>query len=159
MSSSEKFCLKWNDFQKSISTSFHSLQEDTTFPDVTTFTDDTLPCEDGNLIEAHKLILTACSPFFHSMLAKNNYSNPLIYMRGLKAKDMMPVVDFIYHGEVNIFQEDLDNFLALADCVKLKGLICSNDNTQEKQKTLQVGWLSIETQQVPNYCQKSRSNN
>ena len=124
--SSEKFCLKWNDFQENISTYFHSLREDTIFTNVT------LACEDGNQIEAHKVILTACSPFFHSLLTKNKHSNPLIYMRGLKAKDLIAVVDFIYHGEVNIFQEDLDNFLALADELKLKGLSGTNDNTPEE---------------------------
>ena len=48
---------------------------------------------------------------------------------GLKAKDLMAVVDFIYHGELNILQEDLDKVLAVADDLKLKGPSCSNDNT------------------------------
>ena len=39
----------------------------------------------------------------------------MLYMRGIKAGDLVAIVDFIYHGEANIYQEDLDGFLALAE--------------------------------------------
>ena len=44
-------------------------------------------------------------------------------------------MDFIYHGEVNIYQEDLDAFLNLAEELELKGL---NASGTEKQQTIQV---------------------
>jgi hypothetical protein len=115
-SSSEKFCLKWNDFEKNIVGSFSELRRDTDFSDVT------LVCEEDQHIEAHRIILTACSPFFSTVLKRNKHSHPMIYMRGLKAKDLKAVVDFIYFGEANIYQEDLDGFLALAEELQLKGL-------------------------------------
>ena len=59
---SEKLCLKWNDFQKNVNTAFGSLREDTEFADVT------LACEDGQQIEAHKVILAASSPFLQGLL-------------------------------------------------------------------------------------------
>ena len=114
--SSEKFCLKWKDFQTNIAASFLDLRSDTEFSDVT------LVCEEDHRIEAHRVILTACSPFFRNILKKSKHSHPLIYMRGIKAKDLVAIVDFIYHGEANIFQEDLDGFLALAEELQLKGL-------------------------------------
>ena len=46
----------------------------------------------------------------------------MIYMRGIKALELVAIVDFIYQGEANIYQEDLDGFLALADELQLKGL-------------------------------------
>ena len=104
--SSEKFCLKWNDFKQNIVSSYHNLREDSDFCDVT------LVCEEDQQIEAHRIILTACSPFFSSVLKRNKHSHPMIYMRGLKIKDLVAVLDFIYHGEANIYQEDLDGFLA-----------------------------------------------
>ena len=48
-------------------------------------------------------------------------------MRRLNAKDILAIIDFIYHGEVNIYQEDLDCFLGLADELQLKGLAGSGD--------------------------------
>ena len=53
----------------------------------------------------------------------------MIYMRGLKVKDLEAILDFIYHGEANIYQEDLDGFLALAEELKLRGLAGSEENT------------------------------
>ena len=112
----EKFCLKWNDFQHNIVTSFNELRVNNEFSDVT------LVCEENQQIEAHKIILTACSPFFSSVLRKNQHSHPMIYMRGLNARYLISILDFIYNGEANLFQEDLDGFLALAEELELKGL-------------------------------------
>ena len=116
MNTSEKFCLKWNDFEKNIKSSFESLREDTDFTDVT------LACEDGKHVEAHKVILAASSPVFQILLKKNTHKHPLIYMRGMNYEDLVAIVDFLYQGEVNIYQEHLDSFLLIAEELKLKGL-------------------------------------
>ena len=112
----EKFCLKWNDFQKNITTSFEVLKSDTDFTDVT------LACEDGQQIEAHKVILASSSPFFQNLLKKNKHPHPLIFMRGVKYEELAAIVDFLYCGEANIFQENLDAFLSIAGDLQLKGL-------------------------------------
>jgi len=49
----EKLCLQWNDFQQNIKSAFGNLREDRDFKDVT------LVCEDGQLVEAHKVILAS----------------------------------------------------------------------------------------------------
>ena len=116
MTSSEKFHLQWNDFQQNIAASYLLLKDDPDFSDVT------LVCEDDQYIEAHRIILTACSSFFDTVLKKNKHSHPMIYMRGIRAKDMLAIVDYIYSGETKIDQEDLDGFLDLAVELKLKGL-------------------------------------
>ena len=128
--SSEKFCLKWNDFQQNIVGSFQDLRNETEFADVT------LVCEEDQHIEAHRIILSACSPFFRTVLKRKKHSHPWIYMRGLKAKDLVSIVDFIYHGEANVLQEDLDGFLALAEELQLNGLTGSQSEIfDEKEET------------------------
>ena len=122
---SEKFCLKWNDFKENLVSSYQDLRKESDFSDVT------LVCEEDQQVEAHRIILSACSPFFSRMLKKNKQPNPIIYMRGLKAKDLVAIVDFIYHGEANIHQEDLDGFLALAEKLQLKGQEGTQDNHEE----------------------------
>ena len=94
-SMSEKLCLKWNDFQENVNAAFGNLREDNEFADVT------LACEDGQQIEAHKVILAASSPFFQSLLKRNRHQHPLIYMRGVKSENLLAVVDFLYRGEAN----------------------------------------------------------
>ena len=63
-----KFCPKWNDFQKNIGAAFGSFSEDKDFSDVT------LASEDGHQIEAHKVILAAYSPLFQNLLKISKHS-------------------------------------------------------------------------------------
>jgi len=115
MSSSEKFNLKWNDFEGNISGGLRELRDDKDFFDVTLATD-------GDQISAHKVILAACSPFFRNVLRRNPHQHPLLYMKGVRYTDLQSVLDFMYHGEVNIAQEDLNGFLAVAEDLRVKGL-------------------------------------
>ena len=121
MQTSEKCCLRWNDFQENVITAFSDLRKDCDFTDVT------LASEDGNQIEAHKVILSASSPFFQKMLKRNKHAHPLIYMRGMKSEDLLAIVDFLYYGKADIYQENLDTFLNIAEEFQLKGLNGSED--------------------------------
>ena len=114
---SEQLCLQWNDFKENVNGAFRNLRKDEDFSDVT------LACEDGHQLKGHKVILASSSPFFKDLLVKNQHPHPLIYMRGVKSVDLKAIVDFLYLGEANIFQEDLDSFLAIAAELKLQGLI------------------------------------
>ena len=120
MQTSEKLCLKWNDFQENLSLAFRGFRNDQDFADVT------LACEDGTQIEVNKFVLASSSPFFMEMLKKNKHPHPMIYMRGLKAGDLVAMVDFLYFGEANVNQESLDVFLGLAEELRLKGLTGSS---------------------------------
>ena len=83
----------------------------------------TLACEDGHQIKAHIVILAGSSPFFENLLRSLEHSShPLIYMRGVKSEDLNAIVDFLYRGEANVFEDNLDSFLAIAEELKLKGL-------------------------------------
>ena len=120
MGSSEKFCLRWNDFETNISVAFRELREEKDFFDVT------LACDDSQ-IQAHKVILSACSPFFRNVLRRNPHQHPLLYLKGVKYKELLSVLNFMYMGEVNVAQEELNSFLSVAEDLKVKGL------TQSKQ--------------------------
>ena len=112
----KKLCLKCNDFQDLlVQVSFGELRIDTDFTDVT------LACEDHS-IKAHKVVLSTCSPFFKKLLKTHSHPQPLIYMKGVKASSLTAIIHFLYLGEANVFQEDVDRFLALAEELQLKGL-------------------------------------
>ena len=117
----EKLCLQWNDFQENMKSTFVNLRGDKHFSDVT------LVSEDGQQMEAHRVILAASSLFFKMLLEGNQHPHPLIYMRGVKSEDLLAIVDFLYCGEANVFQENLDSFLAIAEELQLKGLMGKND--------------------------------
>merc|ERR1719319_1847692 len=115
----EKLCLKWNEFQENTISAFGTLRHDKEFADVT------LACEDGQQVEAHKVILASSSPFFLNLIKRNKHPHPLIYMRGLKSEDLVAMIEFLYFGEANVYQENLDSFLAVAEELQLKGLMGS----------------------------------
>jgi len=132
MSSAEKFCLRWNDFETNISGAFRELREDKDFFDVT------LACDDDQ-IQAHKVILSACSPFFRTILKRNRHEHPLLYLKGVKYADLMAVLNFMYQGEVNVAQDDLNSFLAIAEDLKVKGLTQNNQNSSLLDQTERQG--------------------
>jgi len=113
--SAEKFCLRWNDFETNISVAFKELREEKDFFDVT------LACDD-NQVQAHKVILSACSPFFRTVLRRNPHQHPLLYLKGVKYQDLLAVLSFMYNGEVNVAQEELNTFLSVAEDLRVKGL-------------------------------------
>ena len=123
--SEEKLCLQWNDFRDNVISAFGYLRDDKEFTDVT------LACEDGQQVEAHKVVLVSSSPFFLNLLKRNKHPHPLVYMRGLKYENLLSMVDFLYHGEANVYQENLDTFLAMADEFQLKGLKKREDEEVE----------------------------
>ena len=104
---SENLCLQWNDFHENVKVAFQNLRSDKHFTDVT------LACEDGQQVEAHKVVLASSSPFFQNLLEKNKHPHPLIYMKGQKFEDMTAILDFLYSGEANVYQENLDSFLVI----------------------------------------------
>ena len=112
----EKLCLQWNTFKENANSAFGRLRNDKEFTDVT------LVCEDGQQIEAHKVILAVSSPLFEKILQKNKHPHPMIYLKGFRSKDFLSIIDFLYFGEANVIQDDLDSFLAIAEEFQLKGL-------------------------------------
>ena len=161
----DKLCLKWNDFQENISTSFGRLRQDGNFSDVT------LVCEDGEQIDSHKIILAAFSPFFEKLLERNDHPHPLIFMRGTKKDDLASVIDFLYCGEANILEKNLESFLAIAGDLKVKGLqreekerakqkeIQQDKKETEKQKEQEMGNLAKPNPKPPSKRKEKQINN
>jgi len=160
---SEKFCLRWNDFESNISNAFKEVRNEKDFFDVT------IACDDDQ-IQAHKVILSACSPFFRNILLRNPHQHPLLYMKGVKFTDLQSVLNFMYHGEVNVAQEELNSFLAVAEDLRVKGLtqnqsvFCQSNSEQSTSNQLSTSppatskalTLPIKSEHAP-HCPPKRS--
>ena len=130
--SEEKFCLKWNDFESSLSRSFKELRCEAELFDVW------LCSETGEReVAAHRLVLSACSGVLRHLLRRKRPgpgSGPapgVVYLRGVAGQDLQNIVNFMYDGEVSIAQDQLNSFLAAAEDLQIKGL------TQDKSKPSQ----------------------
>ena len=116
----DKFNLKWNDFESHISTSFKELRDENDLFDVW------LNCEDGEMA-AHKLVLSSCSSVLKRLLRRRQSNtgcghNHVVYLRGVSKFNLQHILDFMYHGEVSLAQDQLNNFLAVAEDLQVKGL-------------------------------------
>ena len=100
----EKFCLSWDNHRKNISEVFCGLRKDKFFCDVT------LACQDRQF-QAHKVVLSAGSSFFEQILKSHQHPSPLVYLKGVEAKHMDMLLNFMYCGEVSLEQEELESFM------------------------------------------------
>ncbi|MCL4114340.1 UNVERIFIED_CONTAM: hypothetical protein GTU68_024600, partial [Idotea baltica] len=97
--------------------------------------DVSLACED-KILTAHKLVLSAYSDYFKdlfvSMTSNNQY--PVIFMNDVPSDVIQAILEFMYCGEVNIAQYNLNHFMKTARILKVKGLnIDGNpDDSQEE---------------------------
>ena len=122
---SDEFCLKWNDFKTSVSNSFSQFRNEDYLHDVT------LVSDDHKKISAHKLVLSACSEYFKDIFKNNHHPHPLICLDGVSSEDLRNIMDYMYNGEVQIYQDNLDRFLVVAQRLKLEGLIGSKEEKEE----------------------------
>lgn len=111
----QQFCLRWNNYQTNLMQVFDQLLQTESFVDVT------LSCE-GQSVKAHRMVLSACSPYFQSLLNDNNCSHPVIILQGVKWLELKAMVEFMYKGEINICQEELGSLLKVAEYLKIRGL-------------------------------------
>ena len=133
----EKFCLKWNDFQTNVSNAFRNLRKTENFYDVT------LVSDDQKQISAHKVVLASSSEYFKNILTSNTHSHPMLCLSGVNAGDIKNMMDFMYNGEVQIFQDDLDQFLEIAQRFHLEGLI------QDKQESTYTNTEEFKHEALP----------
>ena len=126
----DKFCLKWNDYEKNLGTAFNDLREQEELFNVS------LISEDGSQVEAHKVVLSACSPFFRNIITRNaRHPHPLLFLKGVRHRDLVSLLDFMYRGQVNIAQEDLSTFLSVAEELKVKGLTQAQKSSSQTTST------------------------
>ncbi|KAK7026017.1 hypothetical protein SK128_009267 [Halocaridina rubra] len=121
MGSDQHFCLRWNNFHSNIATSFEHLRDHEDFVDVT------LACE-GRSLKAHKVVLSACSPYFRNLLKQNPCQHPIIILRDVAYVDMSALLSFVYQGEVYVSQDRLSTFLRTAEMLHIKGLTEQNQH-------------------------------
>lgn len=83
--------------------------------------DVTLAAE-GRQLQAHKVVLSACSSYFQSLFTTNPCKHPIVILKDVEYNDLKTMVDFMYYGEVNVSTEQLPQILKTAEMLKIKGL-------------------------------------
>ncbi|XP_038209280.1 protein tramtrack, beta isoform-like isoform X2 [Zerene cesonia] len=116
----QRFCLRWNNHQSNMLSVFDQLLHAETFTDVTL-------AVDGQLLKAHKMVLSACSPYFQALFVNHQEKHPIVILKDVPYSDMKSLLDFMYRGEVSVDQERLTAFLKVAESLRIKGLTEVNE--------------------------------
>jgi len=126
--------VSWDDFSTAAAATVRNLHSDQDFTDVT------IACEGQRTVDAHKVILSASSSFFHSILVEtHSQEHPLICLTGVQFVHLQKLVEFIYLGEVKIPEQELASFLELGRDLTISGIIdqseqepgVANEHTEE----------------------------
>merc|ERR1712243_65591 len=112
----EKFTLRWSQFEETTKESLKSLHGNDHLCDVT------LLSADDQDIKAHKVVLAGSSPYFDRVLKANPNDHPLLFMNGINMDVLKAIVAFIYLGEVQVEQDNVEAFMAGATALEVKGL-------------------------------------
>ncbi|XP_037084737.1 protein abrupt-like [Pollicipes pollicipes] len=111
----QHYSLKWSDYHQNMMTSFRELQSQEEFVDVTL-------AADGHSLQAHKVVLSACSPYFRKLLKSNPCQHPIVILQNVTPPSLESLLRFMYNGEVQVSQEQLSDFLRTAELLQVKGL-------------------------------------
>lgn len=84
---------------------------------------------DGRVLKAHKMVLSACSPYFQRMFEMTPDKHPVVFIDRVFYKDMKRLLEFMYQGEVSIDQSTLNRFLKVARSLKIRGLTDIEEST------------------------------
>ncbi|CAL8135098.1 unnamed protein product [Orchesella dallaii] len=121
MEDENQFNVRWNDHTTVL------LQSITKKLEQNEFTDVVLACE-GQSLQCHRLILSACSPYFEKMLAETNIPNMVIFLKDTKFWELEALVNFMYRGEITVTQEKLAELCRAAEQLKVRGLAKNVDS-------------------------------
>ncbi|XP_037094885.1 longitudinals lacking protein-like [Pollicipes pollicipes] len=112
MMNGQKFCLKWDSFRTSVTSVFDHLRQDEELVDITL-------CCDGHKVKAHRMMLSACSPYFRELLKENPCQHPVFFLKDTSIEDLRAVIEFVYKGEVNVSQGQLASFIKTAEMLQV----------------------------------------
>lgn len=116
MTEQEHYSLRWNNHQHHILRAFDALLQTKSLVDVT------LVCAETS-IRAHKVVLSACSPFFQNVFAENPCKHPVIVLKDFPGWVVQAVVDFMYRGEISVPQKRLETLIQVGESLQIRGLV------------------------------------
>ncbi|XP_045510247.1 uncharacterized protein LOC123705498 isoform X1 [Colias croceus] len=119
---SQQYSLRWNNHQPNFISMFTTLLNTKTLVDVTL-------AAEGQHLQAHKVVLSACSTYFQALFVDNPSRHPIVILKDVSFSDLRTMVDFMYYGEVNVTEEQLPQVLDTAKLLKIKGLTEMPDST------------------------------
>ena len=110
----EKYNLDWHTFPNHLREMLQEMMKSKELTDVT------LVCDDKRQIKAHKIVLSACSSVFKSIITDLPQNSSVIYLRGIQHQEMESILEFMYLGVATFYQDRMNEFLNVAKNLEIK---------------------------------------
>ena len=120
------FCIPWKNFPSYLTSTFKDLLVGGDFTDVTLVSDEQIQ------LQAHKIVLSACSPVLKNILMNAEHPKPIIYLKGFEKKELDSILQFMYLGEALVHQDRINEFMEKAKDLEVKELITELGSESEK---------------------------
>uniref|UniRef100_A0AAG5D4C4 BTB domain-containing protein n=1 Tax=Anopheles atroparvus TaxID=41427 RepID=A0AAG5D4C4_ANOAO len=150
MDDDQQFCLRWNNHQSTLISVFDTLLENGTLVDCTL-------AAEGKFLKAHKVVLSACSPYFATLLSQQYDKHPIFILKDVKFQELRAMMDYMYRGEVNISQDQLAALLKAAESLQIKGLSDNRSSSSSGSSGLAAGGVGAHQQQTQQKQQSDAS--
>jgi len=109
-----KYNLTWQLYTDHLREMLHEMMKSNELTDVT------LVCDDKTKFKAHKIVLSACSSVFKSIINDLPTNSSVIYLRGIQHQELETILQFMYLGVATCSQERMNEFLNVAKNLELK---------------------------------------
>ncbi|XP_064550531.1 modifier of mdg4 isoform X6 [Drosophila montana] len=128
MADDEQFSLCWNNFNTNLSAGFHESLCRGDLVDVSL-------AAEGQIVKAHRLVLSVCSPFFRKMFTQMpSNTHAIVFLNNVSHSALKDLIQFMYCGEVNVKQDALPAFISTAESLQIKGLTDNDPAPQPPQE-------------------------
>ncbi|XP_050527640.1 zinc finger and BTB domain-containing protein 14-like isoform X2 [Daktulosphaira vitifoliae] len=145
----QQYCLRWKYHHSNLQAMFSQLLERESYCDVT------LACE-GKTLRAHKVMLSACSTYFDTILSQHDENKAIVILKDVKFSDIQALVSFMYKGEINIENTELSSLLKTAEELKIKGLAEVSWRSDQEQPSHTYTTTTTPTTNEPNISKKRK---
>ena len=108
--------LDWNCFQNNLKDNNRSLFETKSFADITLVT------EEMDTFKAHRSVLQGASTIFKQLFEMGGSNNSLLFLKGITARDLKPILEFVYLGQTRLETDNLHDFISAAVDLGVKEL-------------------------------------
>ncbi|GLG94051.1 GL23182 [Gryllus bimaculatus] len=77
---------------------------------------------EGQSLEAHKVILAACSPFFKSLFLQSRGKDVFVLHRDIKFRELKTLIEFVYYGDLRFCDDTIEELMIAAEILQIRGL-------------------------------------
>jgi len=121
----EEYLLKWGEHNNQVVNIFHQLCQENLLTDVTLATE-------TKQFKAHKLILSACSPYFRNLFVSNPCKHPTVFFKDISEDQMKLLMEYMYKGKISVKQSELESVLRTATSLQIHGLTTPTESPRSE---------------------------